>query len=252
MRRDRQRVLITGAGSGIGRALAIEGARRGLLIALCGRRQGALEETSVLISSESQAEIVAADITDPTDRKRLVDHIGKAWGRVDVLINNAGLVEGGALEQTDDAALERIFRTNVIAHMALTRDLLPLLKAAPEGRVVNVGSIFGDIPYPQFAAYSASKFALRGFSIALRREWRDRGIRVTYVAPRATKTAAAVAFDALIAKSGMRLDPPERVARYVWKAVLDGRDSIYAPGPEKFFVLLQRTVPQLIDWALAR
>jgi short-subunit dehydrogenase len=244
-------VLITGAGSGIGRALCIEAAQRGMTVALCGRRQDALKATGALLPATTHL-IIPADITRPEDRRRIVDRIRNERGALDFLINNAGIVEGGPLETFDDDALARTFQTNVMAPMALTRDLMPLLIAAKPSRVVNVGSIFGDIGYPDFTCYSAAKFALRGFSIALRREWKRNGIGVTYAAPRATRTDAAVAFAGFIAKTKMSMDSPEQVARQIWRAIASGHDSVYAPAPERFYVLIQRLFPRVIDWSLSR
>jgi short-subunit dehydrogenase len=252
MSREQKCVLITGAGSGIGRALSIEAARRGMVVALCGRRETALQATHTLLEQGSQHLIIPADITNPQDRRRIVEVIGDTWKSLDVLVNNAGVVEGGAVEKFDDEALTRTFLTNVIAPMALTRDLMPFLVAAKPSRVVNIGSVFGDIAYPMFSGYSASKFALRGFSSALRREWKQAGIGVTYAAPRATRTDAAVAFDELIANAKMSVDAPAQVARQIWHSVASGHDSIYAPAPERIYVLIQRIFPQIIDWALSR
>ena len=196
--------------------------------------------------------VIPADITKPEGRRRIVEIIGNKWKALDVLVNNAGVVEGGAIEKFDDEALSRTFLTNVIAPIALTRDLMPLLLAAKPSRVVNIGSVFGDIAYPLFSGYSASKFALRGFSNALRREWKQAGIGVTYAAPRATRTDAAVAFDDLIAGAKMSVDAPAQVARQIWRAVASGHDSVNAPAPERIYVVIQRIFPQIIDWALAR
>ena len=252
MQPEQKLVLVTGAGSGIGRALCIEAAQRGMAVALCGRRQDALEATAALLGASASHFIIPADITRPEDRRRIVDRIGNERGSLDILINNAGIIEGGPLETFDDDALARTFQTNIIAPMALTRDLMSLLAAAKPSRVVNVGSIFGDIGYPEFTCYSATKFALRGFSIALRREWKKQGIDVTYAAPRATQTDAAAAFAGLIAKTKMNMDTPERVARQIWRAVASGHDSVYAPVPEKVYVLVQRLFPRVIDWSLSR
>jgi short-subunit dehydrogenase len=252
MQPEKKLVLITGAGSGIGRALCIEAAQRGMAVALCGRRRDALEATGALLGPAAPHLIIPADITQPEDRRRIVDRIRNERGALDVLINSAGIVEGGPLETFDDDALARTFQTNVMAPMALTRDLMPLLVAAKPSRVVNVGSIFGDIGYPDFTCYSAAKFALRGFSIALRREWKQKGISITYAAPRATRTDAAVAFAGLIAKTKMNLDSPEQVARQIWRAIASGHDSVYAPGPERVYVLIQRLFPRIIDWSLSR
>src|ERR1700676_4409915 len=252
MPREQKCVLITGAGSGIGRALSVEAARRGMTVALCGRRETALKVTRELLDQGRQHLIIPADITNPQDRRRIVGVISEQWKVLDVLINNAGVVEGGALEKFDDDAITRTFLTNVVAPMALTRDLMPLLVAARPSRVVNIGSVFGDIAYPQFSGYSASKFALRGFSNALRREWKQTGIGVTYAAPRTTRTDAAVAFDELIANAKMNVDTPAQVAQRIWRSVASGHDSIYAPAPERIYVLIQRIFPQIIDWALSR
>ena len=252
MPHEQKCVLITGAGSGIGRALAVEVAQRGMNVALCGRREDALKVTRALLDRENQHMVIPADITKPEGRRRIVEIIGNKWKALDVLVNNAGVVEGGAIDKFDDEALSRTFLTNVIAPIALTRDLMPLLLAAKPSRVVNIGSVFGDIAYPLFSGYSASKFALRGFSNALRREWKQVGIGVTYAAPRATRTDAAVAFDDLIADTKMTVDAPAQVARQIWRAVASGHDSIYAPAPERIYVAIQRILPQIIDWALSR
>jgi short-subunit dehydrogenase len=249
---EQKLVLVTGAGSGIGRALCVEAANRGMAVALCGRRQEALEATRTLLGNSGEHLIIPADITRPQDRGVIVDRIRNRRGALDILINNAGIVEGGPLETFDDDALARTFQTNVMAPIALTRDLMPLLVAAKPSRVVNVGSIFGDIGYPEFTGYSAAKFALRGFSMALRREWKRNGISVTYAAPRATQTNAAAAFAGLIAKTKMTMDSPEQVARQIWRAVTSGQDSVYAPAPERVYVLIQRLFPRVIDWSLSR
>jgi short-subunit dehydrogenase len=252
MQPEQKLVLVTGAGSGIGRALCVEAAQHGMAVALCGRRQDALEATRALLGTGAQHLVIPADITRPEDRRRIVDRIANERGALHILINNAGIIEGGPLEAFDDDALARTFQTNVLAPMALTRDLMSLLIAAKPSRVVNVGSIFGDIGYPEFTCYSAAKFALRGFSIALRREWKKKGIGVTYAAPRATRTDAAVAFAGLIAKTKMNMDTPEQVARQIWGAIASGHDSVYAPAPERIYVLVQRLFPRVIDWSLSR
>lgn len=253
MQPDASRVLITGGGSGIGRALAIEASRAGAEVAICGRRADALEETASLMDAPPHVLAIQADLTTAPDRAYVIDAVAHHWGSLDILVNNAGVIEGGAHETLDEAAIERMFATNVLAPMALTRSAFPLLMAGTgrQRRVVNIGSVFGDIAYPEFAAYSASKFALRGFSSALSREWRAHGIDVTYAAPRATRTDAAAAFSGLIAKGGMSLDTPEAVARRIWSAIRAGRRRVYPAGPERFFILLQSLAPSLVDRALS-
>src|SRR5208283_919027 len=247
MQLDGKFALVTGAGSGIGRALAVEGSKRGVTLAVCGRRADALAGTLALLDSSKAHIVIPADVTREEDRAAIVARLREAWGRLDVLVNNAGLVTGGALEKETDAALEQLFATNVTAPIALTRDLLPLLLAAQPSRVVNIGSMFGDVPFPLFAAYSATKFALRGFSEALRREFRDRGISVTYAAPRATKTEGVDALENLIAAMQPNLDDPAAVAARIWTAVEKGEASVYPGKVERLFVVLQRLFPAFVD-----
>jgi NAD(P)-dependent dehydrogenase (short-subunit alcohol dehydrogenase family) len=251
MQLEGKRTLITGAGSGIGRALAIEASRLGMTVALCGRRVEALAGTLLEMTRSGPHLSLRGDVTNPAVRRGMRDYLWRRWGGLDVLINNAGVIAIGPLAYATDAEFEQMMATNVIAPLALTREMLPLLRRAMPSRVVNVGSMFGDIPYPLFAAYSASKFALRGLSIALRRELRPYGVGVTYAAPRATKTDAARVLDPLVEPMQMRMDNPAHVAGEIWRAVTKERDSVYAKGPERLFVLAQRLLPRLVDRAIA-
>ncbi|MFT6775068.1 MAG: short-subunit dehydrogenase [Paracoccaceae bacterium] len=143
---------------------------------------------------------------------------------------------------------------NLVAPMALTRDLAPALIAAP-GRVVNVGSVFGDIAYPAFAACSATEFGLRGFSGALRRDMSGQGVSVSFAAPRATITEATSEFDPRVGPMGMTLDVPDIIAHQIRDGVAKGEREVFSHGAERRFVLIQRLFPRLIDrsvGALAR
>jgi short-subunit dehydrogenase len=141
--------------------------------------------------------------------------------------------------------------TNVLAPFALIRDLLPMLRQSAAPRIVNVGSMFGDIAYPHFAAYTATKFALRGLSDALRREFNAEGIGVTYAAPRAVRTEAMPAFAHLVEPLGMTLDDPSKVARQIVDAAAARRRSVYPAGIERLFVLIARLFPRLVDRSIA-
>lgn len=239
--------LITGAGSGIGRALAQEADRLGHRLILAGRQEAPLHATASTLSRAPR--IVLADITMPTGRAALRETV--AQDGLDILINNAGRLASGQLESLGDQEIADLVATNIAAPVALTRDLLPALERR-RGQVVNIGSVFGDIGFPYFTLYSASKFALRGFSDALRRELAPRGIAVTYIAPRATQTAATDSFRALIGPMAMALDDPETVARHAWRAILARKREQFPPSRERLFIALQRLRPQLIDRALAK
>ena len=239
--------LITGAGSGIGRALAIEAARSGFDLVLVGRRQSQLEETAALLSG-GKIRLVKADITTSEGRAAIV---AAAGDRLDILVNNAGRLAVGRLTDLGDEEIEQTIGTNLTAAVQLTRDLVPALSIS-QGRIVNIGSMFGMIAFPYFSAYSATKFALRGLSDALRRELSEFGIDVTYVAPRATRTPAQGAFAHLVEPFGMAMDDPERVAKRAWAGIKAGRKTIYPGFGERVFALLQALAPSLIDSALTR
>lgn len=243
--------LITGAGAGIGRALAIEGSRRGILLALVGRSIESLRETLACLKPHTVCLIILGDVTVPETRRFIRNRIAEEWGLLHILVNNAGIVSAGPLAETQDADLDRLMATNVIAPIALTREMLPLLQAGLPGRVVNLGSMLGDIALPLFAAYSASKFGLRGLSNALRRELKSLGIGVTYAAPRGARTDATRAVMQFIEPFDMPLDSSELIAREIWDAVSQDRDSAYPRGRERLFVLVERLFPSIISRVVA-
>ncbi|MEE3624429.1 SDR family NAD(P)-dependent oxidoreductase [Nitrospirillum sp. BR 11752] len=244
-----QTALITGAGGGIGQALAVEASHRGLGVILVGRRRPNLEATQALLRPGSPCLVKTADVTVAQDRQALTQAVRDWAGQLDFLVNNAGTVWAGPLSTMDDQVLSALVATNLTAPMALIRDLLPLLSAAG-GRVVNIGSLLGDIPYPLFAAYCATKHGLRGLSDALRRELRGQGIGVTYAAPRGAKTPGTEALKPVLALLDMPADPPVDIARRIWDAAQAGADTAYPPGAERLFVLLQRLFPKLVDAAV--
>lgn len=242
-----KRILITGAGSGIGRALAIDASRRGARICICGRRGDKLRETMECLFGTGHIEL-PTDITFEIDRTRLLQLLVRRWDGLDILVNNAGLIASGALEQSGTAEIEALVATNILAPMLLTRQLVPLLQAGDSPRVVNIGSMYGEIPFPGFAAYSASKAAMKGFSVALRRELSGKGIAVTYAAPRATDTDGAAAV--LDKVANRKLDSPDRVAASIWDAVHLDKTYVYPSASERFFMLLQSVAPGLVDRAV--
>lgn len=235
-------VLITGAGSGIGAALAIEADRLGHRVILVGRRAEALQATAG--SLQLTPVVVPADLTTAAGRARIVTAVAETG--LDILINNAGMVPAGAAAQISDARIAEALALNIAAPIALTRDLLGPL-AARRGQVVNMGSVFGDIGFPFFTLYSATKFALRGYSDALRRELAPQGIAVTYIAPRATRTDATDSFSTLIGPMAMAVDRPDVVARHAWRGITARKREQFPPSRERLFVALQRLVPGLID-----
>jgi len=241
----RYRALLTGASGGIGREIARALAPHCEELLLVGRDASRLAESAA--AAGPVARTLVADLATPAGRD------AAALPGINLLIHNAGAGEFAWLEGQSDAALERIIETNVLAPMQLTRRLLPELARRPEAWIVNVGSIMGYLGYPGHAAYCASKFALRGFSEALRRELADGPVRVLYLAPRATRTAMnGAGICALNAELGVAMDEPAIVARELL-ALLEGPAHERLLGmPERLFARINQVLPGLVDRALRR
>jgi NAD(P)-dependent dehydrogenase (short-subunit alcohol dehydrogenase family) len=205
--------LITGAGSGIGRALAVDASRRSMGVAPVGRRPAPLKETRSLLDPGALCLIIPADVRNAAARAEIRERVARAWGILHVLVNNAGVVLAGPLGAARDDELRALIDTNLFAPLALSRDLLPLRRAGAPARVVNIGSMVGDVALPLFVPYAASKFGLRGFSSALRREWAALRIGVTYVAPRGAQTDAARRLAPILDRLAMPPGPNPHLAR---------------------------------------
>ena len=246
------RTVLTGANGGIGRATALALARKGARLLLVGRQAAPLEKLAQELKAiGAEAHVVSADISQADARDRVAQTAQRVLGGVDLLINNAGLLDFTPFERQDPRALEQLLQVNVVAPIALTRAVLPLLLAAGRGRIVNVGSIFGSIGFPYFAAYSASKFALRGFSEALRRELHGSGVGVTYIAPRATRTPLnSSAVNEMNAALKVATDAPETVGAAIAHAIEHDRKDVYLGRAEGFFVRLNALLPRSVDAGL--
>jgi len=244
-----QRVLITGASGGIGQALVDELAAAGAQLLITGRRAEALAATADRHPDRVTA--LPADLTRAEERQQLAATARQAG--CNMLINAAGVNRVALFTEGSDAEIERLIALNLTATLQLTRALLPQLMTARQGWVVTLGSTFGTLGYPGQVGYCATKFALRGFSQALRRELADTRVRVLHVSPRATRTAMnAPEVEAMNAVLGNAMDSPARVAQAVRQAVERGRQEAQLGGPERLFVRLNALLPGVVDHALAR
>ncbi|HVF83125.1 MAG TPA: SDR family NAD(P)-dependent oxidoreductase [Sphingomicrobium sp.] len=184
--------VITGAGSGIGRGIAQALAARGCHLALCDINQAGLNETAALLR-DVKVSTHMLDVTDRTATAALPEQVVAQHGRVDVLVNNAGVAVGGTFEQVSEEDFDWCMEVNLHAVVRLTRAFLPNLKASDAARIINVSSLFGLIAPPNNAAYCASKFAVRGFSESLRKELEEAGstVGVTTIHPGGIRTNIA-------------------------------------------------------------
>src|ERR1051325_5023689 len=183
------RILITGASQGIGKALAEAAAARGAKLLVCARKVELLQELAQQIRAKGGIiEVVQADITSPDDRRRMVEAADKAFGGLDILVNNAGIGATGHFADCSAERLRQIMEVNFFGLTETTRVFLPMLKKGNKPAIVNVSSIAGKRGIPARSEYSASKFAVEGFSEALRAELVKDGIDVLVVAPGLTQT----------------------------------------------------------------
>ncbi|MBF7729377.1 SDR family oxidoreductase [Pseudomonas sp. N040] len=244
------RVVVTGASGGIGQALVQTLCASGAHLLLVGRNAEGLEK--IASRYPGKANVVVADIAERQGREAVLA-AARSFGGVNTLINAAGLNSFSMLEQHDEEAIAALINLNVTATLQLTHRLLPLLRQQSRGLVVNIGSIFGSIGYPGFAAYCASKFALRGFSEALRRELADTQVKVLYIAPRATRTSMnAENVVAMNDELKVTMDEPLAVAAQVMQAIRSEREELYLGWPEKLFVKLNSLLPGLVDQSLRK
>jgi len=194
---DDRRVLITGAGSGMGRELAVRFGSAGGAVALVGRRADALEETAQQVrSAGGTAHVVPADLADRSVAAAVVATAAEHLGGIDILVNNAGNVRAGELESYSRADIEAMVDVDLLAPILLTQAALPHLRAAPDGLVLGIASGIALVAMPYYSVYAAVKSGLAHFDEALRREPLDTRVRVATAYPGATATAMMDSNDA--------------------------------------------------------
>jgi NAD(P)-dependent dehydrogenase (short-subunit alcohol dehydrogenase family) len=192
MRLQGRTAVITGAGNGIGRAIAVALARRGCHLALADVDETGMTETAELVRRDALR--VSRHLLDVADRAAVAEFprvVAAEHPGVDVLVNNAGVAVGGTFEQVSEEDFEWLFEINFWGVVRMTRAFLPRLRKSEDARVVNLSSIYGVVAPPEQTAYSASKFAVRGFSESLRHELDALGIGVTVVHPGGVATTIA-------------------------------------------------------------
>jgi len=183
--RDRV-VVVTGASSGIGRATALAFGAAGARLAVVARRRPLLEEVAALAGSECL--VVPADVTDREAVRDAFAKIRARFGRVDIVVNNAGVLVPGAVETIDEAALDAMLRVNLFGALWVMQESVPLLRAQRSGSIVNVASLAGRRGMPELGGYCATKFALVGITESLRSELHGESVHVGLVLPGIVET----------------------------------------------------------------
>lgn len=246
----RYRAVITGAGGGIGAAIVRQVAPLCDSMVLVGRRPAPLH--ALRAELQLPVKLVCGDLTDAVTLAQIKD-AAASHGSLNLLINNAGVSDFHNFATQSPETIRQLLDTNLLAPMLLTQQLLPLLQIAPAAQIVNIGSVFGMLGFPGFAAYGASKAGLHGFSQALRRELADTNIAVRYFAPRATSTGInSTEVNAMNQALNTAEDSPEQVAAALIKFLSEQSWRRTLGGKERFFVLLNQLLPALPDNALRK
>jgi NAD(P)-dependent dehydrogenase (short-subunit alcohol dehydrogenase family) len=227
--------FITGSSSGFGRAFAEHAIARGFRVVATARNAGALAD--LVARAPERVLALSLDVTAPGAPEAAVRAAVERFGRIDVLVNNAGYAVVGALEETPDAELRALMDTNFFGALAVTRAALPVLRGQRGGAVVNISSLGGQLSFAGFSAYSASKFALEGASEALAQEMAPFGVKVLIVEPGQFRTS--------LAGGAMRHMP--RLAPYddvvgATREFAEGMDQTQPGDPRKAAAAIERAL----------
>ncbi len=234
-------VIVTGASSGIGAATAREFARQGAQVVLAARRVDELEAlVSEIKNTGGQAIAVPTDVTDTAQVMQLVERTREAYGRIDVLVNNAGANWGKLLAETSTDEIARLLQVNLLGTITLTRVVLPEMHRRHRGAIISVGSVASHVALEPL--YSATKFGVRGFSLALRRQLVGSGISVSLVTPGNIRTQMTSALQE-------QMPSPDIVARTIVNLVLSPRREVIVPFKYHGVVWLDKLFPSVADFA---
>jgi short-subunit dehydrogenase len=243
-------MIVTGASSGIGRALAPTAARDGYRMVLIARRADRLEEVAASIRGAGGTCVtLAGDVTARDMAQRIVDSAVHAFGRIDVVVNNAGTGAYGELLESSDAAIEAQWQLHVATPLRVARAALPHLEKT-HGQLVFLGSGIARVPLPQYGAYALAKAAIRAAAIQLRRELRKRGIAVTYVDPGlvATEFHSTIGIERPNERAAAS---PQRVARAILRGIAGRRAVVNAVGWQTAVTAMGESLGTLADAAIA-
>lgn len=249
---DRQVALVTGASSGIGRATARALAAEGFRVAVTARRRRRLEELAAEIAAAGgEAAALPADLSRAEERAALVEAVRRRWGRVDVLVNNAGFGHYGPTAEVPWELAERMLAVNIEAVVHLTRLVLPEMLARNAGHIINVASVAGNLVVPPSVLYSATKAFVQAFSEGLYRELRGTGVRVSVVNPGPVRTEFARVSAGLSPEAPADIEQgisPEAVAAVIAGLVRRPRKRAYVP----WYWAAAPWVGLLFGWAVDR
>jgi short-subunit dehydrogenase len=251
-----RRILITGASSGIGRALAEKLSGAGARLVLASRDVKQLEELAAgLHRPVHDVVIVPTDVTREEDRRRVLDEAVKHLGGLDVLVNNAGVASWAHFADSTEEILRQIMEVNFFAPAELIRAAIPSLVKGEQPAVVNVASMCGRRAMPAWSEYSASKYALCGLTEALRGELARFDIDILLMVPGLTNSGLSRHFLRSEGRAKIAFDQgmaPAKVAARIVRSLEKNRTETVIGGDARWILLVNRFLPRLVDYLLAR
>jgi short-subunit dehydrogenase len=250
------RILITGASQGIGRALALEAAKWGGKVLAAARSEPLLTELATAAKAQGHPlETVQADVTSPGDRQKMADAAVRHFGGLDVLVNNAGIGATGHFADASPERLRQIMEVNFFGLTETTRVCLPLLRQGTRAAIVNVSSILGKRALPGRSEYCASKFAVQGFSEAIRAELAKDDVDVLVICPGLTATNFSqnmIEQKARVSLDHMRGMTSEQVAAATLRAIERGTNELLLTFQGRLLVLANRFFPRIVNFLADR
>jgi len=252
MRLKEKVALLTGGSRGIGPVIAEEMAGRGAIMVLAARSKSGLEKVARRLTAQGhRAFIVPADLSISSERKKLIDQVFKEFGRIDILINNAGVETGGIYAEQDWVSVEETMEVNLMAPMELTRLVLPEMIKQNSGHIVNISSAAGKSGAPYAAVYSGAKAGLAGWTRALRLELAGTGVKFSTIFPGFVRDVGMFAICGMTPPHMVGSCSPSQVAEAIVNAIEKEKvEKIINSQPLRYSFALNEMFPKTGDWLM--
>ncbi len=248
-------VIVTGASSGIGKALAGDMWEAGAKVVLVARNKDKLSELAELLGKE-QVLVCPADVTKPDEITSVIEQVIKKYGRIDILVNCAGIFKAGSLGEQTLEVINKAMEVNYSGTVNCVKAVLPQMAGQGNGNIVILSSLAGRVAFPGCAAYSASKFALYGFSNTIRPELRKSGIRLTAVYPSFVDSPLVEGhIDSVKESFFFRLTrdfSTKKVSRAIMKGIVKRKREMVLPGSLTLTASLYGICPNLVEGVVGR
>lgn len=248
--------VIVGATGGIGKAIVENLCQHHINVVLVARNQESLTRMQTELAAkypELKLQAICCDLSEPSSRAQFIQTLKQRNIRINYYINNAGVNDFSLFSHQSAEAIEQMMLINVVYPLELIQKIIPLMSATAPSQIVNMGSTFGSIGYPGYVSYCASKFALRGATEALSREYSNSQIQFKYFSPRATNTAmnSPVVVE-MNAKLGVKMDSPEFVAAELYQFLQNDKLYYQVGYPEKIFVKVNQVLPNVVSSSIQK